>query len=282
VKKYSFGFSPCPNDTFMFGPLANGLFETGDLSFEPVLEDVESLNKHALSAAYDISKLSYGAYAFASSQYVLLGAGHALGQNCGPLLIARTPEPEKGWDRQRVAIPGRYTTANLLMSVFYPDVQDKTEMLFSDIEDAVLRGDYDAGVIIHENRFTYADKGLHALADLGSMWEEKTGSLIPLGCVAAKRSLGGPAHRQIDSLIRRSIKLAMDSPESALPYVREHASELDESVMCRHIDLYVNEHSLHMGEQARESVFRLLSYGHEHGLLPSPDKNPFFDQAIPI
>ncbi len=259
----------------MFGAIAGDMIDPAGIRFRPALEDVEALNRKAVQGVYDVTKMSVSAYAFAADTYVMLGSGHALGYGCGPLLVARQHQDMKSIAKLRIAIPGRHTTANLLMGTFFPEAGHKTEMLFSDIEDAVLSGAFDAGVLIHESRFTYADRGLHKLADLGRLWEERTGMPVPLGCIAAKRSLGPELIRRIDNALHDSIRYAMDHPDDLMPYVREHAAELDDTVIRQHIGLYVNDHSLALDTGARRAITGLLAHGHAQGLLP--DATPFIE-----
>jgi len=268
------GFSPCPNDTFMFGALVNGLVDSGAWTFEPVIEDVESLNRRALAGELDVTKLSAAAYAFAERHYVLLDSGSALGKNCGPLIVSKNAVAGD-LAGLRLAIPGKYTTANLLATLFYPAATDKTEMVFSAIEDAVASGAFDAGVVIHESRFTYAGKGLRAVADLGTLWEQKTGQYLPLGFIAARRAPGTEQAAALSALIAKSIRHAMDDPASVMPFVRKHADTMDEGVMRQHIALYVNEFSLALTVRAKEAIRLLLDAGSRQDLLPRL-ANPLF------
>ncbi|GEJ58959.1 1,4-dihydroxy-6-naphthoate synthase [Anaeromyxobacter diazotrophicus] len=252
------GFSPCPNDTFIFDALVNGRVDTGGLRFEPVLEDVQTLNRWALEGRLDVSKVSYGVLPLVTRDYVLLGAGGALGRGVGPLLVARPDRADFHAERATVAIPGEHTTAHLLFSLACPHVAEKRFLVFSEIERAVLAGEVDAGVIIHEGRFTYQAKGLVKLLDLGEHWEAETGSPIPLGGIVARRGLGAPVAREVDRLIRRSAEQALAAYPLVTPYVQRHAQEMDEAVMRQHIQLYVNDFSVEMGEGGRKAVRRLL------------------------
>src|SRR5215212_862812 len=206
--KLSLGFSPCPNDCFMFDAIVNERIDREGLEFSVRLADIEALNHAAFAGEADITKLSFHAYAYCADRYVLLDAGSALGRNCGPLLISRRPIPveEVGTGALRIAIPGKYTTANFLLGYAFPRAQDKTELLFSDIEGAVLDGRYDAGLIIHENRFTYQAKGLRKIIDLGEFWESETGAPIPLGGIVIRRSLPDDVKRMVNRLVRRSVE----------------------------------------------------------------------------
>ena len=254
------GFSPCPNDCFMFDALVHGKIDTKGLAFEPVIEDVETLNKMAFLGDLELSKLSYHAFAHLTSTYQLLTSGSALGFNCGPLLIAL---PERAHEirenlaalsRLNVAIPGRLTTANFLLSLAYPQLQLKHEMLFSEIENAVLAKKYELGLIIHENRFTYELKGLAKVADLGEWWEKETGQAIPLGGIAVNRRVPAAQRRLLNELVRESVEYAFKRPPDVMGFVKQHAQEMDEDVMRRHIDLYVNKYSVDLGEAGRKAV----------------------------
>lgn len=271
----SLGYSSCPNDAFIFDAMVHGKIDTEGIAFEPILEDVETLNQRALEAKLDITKLSFYAYGHVSGDYILLNAGSALGRGCGPLLISKTKINEVSVDmaQSSVAIPGRYTTANFLLSLAFPNLQNKREMLFSEVEDAVLSESVDLGVIIHENRFTYAQRGLHKVMDLGEYWENETGCAIPLGGIVIRRTLDAELKRKIDRILKRSVTFAMDNPDSSSAYVQEHAQEMDESVIRQHIELYVNEFSIDLGEEGRSAVNRLFEKASELNIfdLPSGD-----------
>ncbi|WP_119078582.1 1,4-dihydroxy-6-naphthoate synthase [Chitinophaga alhagiae] len=253
------GFSPCPNDTFIFDALVNHQLNTNGLQFNTLLEDVETLNQWAMHGKLHITKLSFAAGLKVADQYCLLNSGSALGRGCGPLLIAREPVEAARVKDLTVAIPGENTTANLLFSIAYPDARHKKIMLFSDIENAVLSGAADAGVIIHENRFTYQQKGLVKLADLGEFWENKTGQPIPLGGIFIRKDVPEEIQQQVDALIRSSLQQAFAAYPVLSPYVKAHAQEMDEQVMRQHIDLYVNQFSLDLGEEGRTAIEQLKS-----------------------
>ena len=264
-ERLTLGFSPCPNDTFIFDALINGRIDTEGLTFDVTLADVEELNRKALRGELDITKLSFSAFGDLTVRYKLLNAGSALGRGVGPLLVRKQQAEETA--PRHVAIPGHYTTANYLLGLAYPELEQRTEVLFSDIEDAVLAGDYDAGLLIHENRFTYEQRGLEKIRDLGEYWEEATGLPIPLGGIAIKRSISDDQQRQIDRLLRRSVEYARANPIASRDFVREHAQAMDPAVMQQHIDLYVNDYTLDLGAEGRAAVRHFITDGRAKGLL---------------
>ncbi|AEE53699.1 1,4-dihydroxy-6-naphthoate synthase [Haliscomenobacter hydrossis] len=275
--KLTLGFSPCPNDTFIFDAMIHGRIDTEGLEFELFLGDVEELNRRAFATDLDITKLSYHAYAHLTDAYVLLDAGSALGNNCGPLLIAKTAITNARIPDLKIAIPGKLTTANFLLSLAYPKAIDKVELLFSEIEEAVLSGRVDAGLIIHENRFTYAEKGLVKLIDLGEFWEQTTGMPIPLGGIVIKRSLSAEIIAKVNRIIRRSVEYAWANPTASEAFVAEHAQEMDPAVRRQHIDLYVNRFSANLGTQGRDAVKYLFKIAQQEGIIP-PQQQPIFVQ----
>jgi len=264
------GFSPCPNDTFIFDALVNKKFDTEGLDFDVRLEDVETLNQWALREHLDISKISYGVLPLVMDKYQLLDAGGALGKGVGPLLISKKQLSLTDIETATIAVPGERTTAHLLFSLAFPTAQNKRFMIFSDIEDAVLSGKVDCGVIIHENRFTYRQKGLTKLLDLGDFWEQETGAPIPLGGIIFRRDRpdaaipasapSGPAAlaAKVNRLIRKSLEHAFANYAALSDYVKIHAQEMDENVMRQHIDLYVNNYSLTLGHEGENAVQTLL------------------------
>ena len=266
--KLSLGFSPCPNDTFIFDALIHGKIDTEGLSFDVVMEDVEALNEAAFRTDLHITKLSYHAYAYLRDQYVLLDAGSALGNNCGPLLIAKKEIAEERVREATVAIPGKYTTANFLLGLAYPEITRKKEMLFSDIEGAVLREEVDAGLIIHENRFTYADKGLVKIVDLGEYWETTTGMPIPLGGIVIRRDLPDALKQKVNRVLARSVAFALDQPDQTMDFVRLYAQEMEEAVMMAHIGLYVNDFTRNLGNKGRAAVEHLFATANKKGIIP--------------
>ena len=277
--KLTLAFSPCPNDCFMFDAIVNRRIDLEGLEFDVRLADVEALNTAAFAGDVDVTKLSYHAYAYCAGDYVLLDAGSALGRNCGPLLISKRaiPEAEVGSGALRIAIPGKYTTANFLLGLAFPGAGNRTELLFSDIEGAVLDGRVDAGLIIHENRFTYAAKGLKKIVDLGEFWEAETGAPIPLGGIAVRRSLPDDIKQAVNRVVRRSVEYAFAHRTASLPFVREHAQEMSEEVMYQHIDLYVNEYSVDLGSEGRRAVELLFDKARTLGVIPSIEQSLFLD-----
>jgi len=269
--KLSLGFSPCPNDCFMFDAIVNRRIDMEGLEFGVHLADVEALNEAALAGQAQITKLSYHAYAHCTARYVMLSAGSALGRNCGPLLISKRPistsEAEDG--SLRIAIPGKFTTANLLLGLAFPRAQNKTELVFSEIEAALLRDDFDAGLIIHENRFTYQAKGLKKIIDLGEFWEGQTNAPIPLGGIVISRLLPDDVKDRVNRVLRRSVEYAFANRSASLPFVRAHAQEMSEEVMYKHIDLYVNEYSVDLGPEGRRAVELLFEKARATGIIPA-------------
>lgn len=255
--KLTLGFSPCPNDTFIFDALVNGKIDTGGIGFDVVLEDVETLNQWALEGRLDITKLSFPAFFRAADTYILLNTGSALGKGVGPLLVKKKGAEIESLAGQTILIPGMYTTANLLLAFAYPDAQTKQPLLFSEIEDAVLTGKAPMGVLIHENRFTYAQRGLEKITDLGTTWEEKMQLPVPLGGIAIKRSADPAIASRVEALIRQSLQHAWARYPELPSYVKEHAQEMDPEVMRRHIELYVNGFSENLGDAGRTAILGL-------------------------
>jgi len=253
--KLSLGFSPCPNDTFIFDALVNKKIDTAGFDFEVMLEDVETLNQWALQGKLNITKLSFPAFFQSANTYVLLNSGSALGKGVGPLLISKANRQYLAEDIQQstIAIPGINTTANLLLSFAFPGANQKLPMIFSSIEDAVSKGKTDLGVIIHENRFTYQQKGLHEVTDLGKYWEGKMKVPIPLGAIAIKRNLL-PVAEKINMLIKESLEYAYENYPFITIYVKQHSQAMSEDVMRQHIDLYVNNYSLDLGKDGKEAI----------------------------
>ena len=267
----SLGYSPCPNDTFIFHALVHGLVKSSLTFQQPFLEDVEPLNNWAMQKQLDVTKLSFHALGHVLDEYCVLSAGSALGRGCGPLLVALQPLDIGTGKSFKIAIPGKYTTASLLFQMFAPHCTQLVEMRFEQIMAAITAGEVDAGVIIHESRFTYAEEGLVCLQDLGQWWEETSGQPIPLGCIAARRSLGCDVIGEIDRAIRASLEQAYTDPLRCLPYIRQHSQEIDEKVVQDHIGLYVNDYSMDLGEDGMQAVVSFLQRGREAGILPESD-----------
>ena len=281
----SIGFSSCPNDTFIFDALLHGKIDTEGLTFLPVIEDVESLNKKAQLAQLDITKLSYHAFAHLTHLYKLLNAGSALGFGVGPMLISNASPfgSSQGplsiedtlsilntqYSTLRIGIPGELTTANFLLSLAFPEAKIKKLMLFSEIENALLNNEIDLGLIIHENRFTYQDKGLVKILDLGEFWEEKYNSAIPLGGIVVNRKFDIDTQLKIDRVLRRSVEFAFANPKSSFSFVREHSQEMSEEVMYKHIDLYVNKYSVNLGSEGRKAIYTLFDTAVKLNIIPS-------------
>lgn len=272
------GFSPCPNDCFIFDALIHTKIDTEGLQFEVVMEDVEALNQKAFRGELDITKLSYHAYAYLTKHYQLLDAGSALGNNCGPLLISKGSDISyltSHISDLKIAIPGKYTTANFLLSLALPEAKNKIEYLFSDIEEAVLTGKADAGLIIHESRFTYEQKGLKKIMDLGEFWEKLANAPIPLGGIVVKRNLPDDLKQKINRLIRKSVEYAFANPESSLNFVKENAQEMSEEVMYKHIGLYVNNYSVDLGAEGKRAIKSLFDKAQEVGVINKIEEELF-------
>ncbi|WP_136810030.1 1,4-dihydroxy-6-naphthoate synthase [Desulfosediminicola flagellatus] len=265
----SLGFSPCPNDTFIFYAMMHGKIDLGGLIFDtPLLEDVETLNNLALHKKLDVTKLSCHALGHVLDEYCVLSAGSALGRGCGPLLVSSAQTDVNSLKDKRIAIPGKYTTAALLLQMLLPGCTNLVEMRFDQIMDAVNNGDVDAGVIIHESRFTYQQFGLVCLQDLGQWWEDVSGLPIPLGSIVARRSLGIQKIAMIDKAIQESVGYAFANTEACLPYIRQHSQEMDAEVVQNHIGLYVNEFSSDLGEEGFRAIEQFMIRGREAGVLP--------------
>lgn len=271
MHKLTLGFSPCPNDCFIFDALVHGKIDTKGLEFDVRLDDVETLNRWALKAELDVTKLSYHAYAYCLKNYILLKSGSALGFNCGPILVSKKPLEKNKFRLNTVAIPGKYTTANFLLSLAFPQLSNKIEYLFSDIENAVLNDEVDAGLIIHENRFTYETKGLYKIMDLGEYWDNFIKAPIPLGGICIKRTKDKELQQLVSELIKQSVNYAFENPDSSMPYVRAHAQEMSDKVMKQHIQLYVNTFSQELGDIGTKAVELLFNKAVETGLIKQPE-----------
>ena len=261
--KLTLGFSPCPNDTFIFDALIHGKIDTEGLTFDVFFDDVETLNQKAMRGELDITKLSFHALAHVVNLYALLNAGSALGFGVGPLLICKKENEQKiklALKAKRCLLkPGKYTTANFLLNIAYPQLLDKKEMVFSSIENGLLKDEIDLGLIIHENRFTYQDKGLVQIIDLGNYWEQLTNCAIPLGGIVVNRKLPLELQHKINRVLKKSVEYAFKNPKSSLDFIRQHAQEMDETVMYKHIELYVNQYSIDLGEEGRKAIDTLFA-----------------------
>ena len=275
--RLSLGVSPCPNDCFTIDAIVNRRIDLEGLEFSLELADVETLNRAAFAEKADITKLSFHAFAYCADRYVALDAGGALGRNCGPLLISKRDisRADVAAGGIKIAIPGKYTTANLLLGLAFPEARNTTELVFSAIESAVLDQEYDAGLIIHESRFTYEAKGLRRIIDLGEYWEGETGHPIPLGAIVVRRALPEEVKRTVNRVLRRSVEYAFANRNASVPFVREHAQEMSEEVMCRHIDLYVNQYSIDLGPDGRRAIETLFARAAAAGITPTV-KRPLF------
>jgi len=267
--KLTLGFSPCPNDTFIFDAMVHGRIDTEGLEFDYFLADVEELNTKALASEVDITKISYHAYAYVAHNYLILDSGGALGYHNGPLLISKHDIGTSDLEKRKIAIPGKFTTANLLFSIAWPDAKNKVEYLFSDIDDAILNEEVDAGLIIHETRFTYYRKGLHRLADMGEFWEQLTGLPVPLGAIVIKRNIPEDIALKVNRIVRRSLEYAYKDSFASYSFVASNAKEMESNVMNNHIKLFVNEFSLDLGDKGREAIDRLFQIAAEKKVIPS-------------
>lgn len=279
MKSVSLGYSPCPNDTFIFYALIHGKVDTKGLRFDEVLLDVETLNQKALSSELDLTKISFHAFGHLRDKYCLLHSGSALGRGCGPLVIAKNACSMKDLRMKRIAIPGNLTTAYLLLQLYDPQFALKNsniiEMPFHEIIAAVADEKADAGLIIHESRFTYPSYGLTAVMDLGKWWEEETGLPIPLGGIALKRTLIDGPGRDIDRFLKQSVEYAFANRSEPMAYIKNHSQELSEDVISRHIDLYVNDHSIDIGKEGKKAVEELISRAEDSGIIPRINRSLF-------
>ena len=257
--QFNIGFSPCPNDTFIFDALVNNKIDTEGIEFIPVMEDVETLNTNAIKSKYDISKISYGVYPAVKNEYVIFNSGSALGKGVGPLLIANDHQDISSVEDNIIAIPGINTTAHFLFSTAYPNAKKKIFLGYHEIESFVLEGK-GLGVIIHENRFTYHTKGLVNVIDLGDFWEKNTQSPIPLGGVVIKRNIEKSIQQQVDRLIKKSIEYSFANYPQLDDYIKTNAQEMSEDVMLKHIDLYVNDYTLSLGENGKAAIRKMFEF----------------------
>lgn len=279
--KLTIGFSPCPNDTFIFHAMLHSLVDTEGLIFEPVIADVEELNKKAFNRNLDVTKLSYFAFAHLIEYYILLNSGSALGNNCGPLLINKSGSISD-LDNVKIAIPGYYTTANFLLSLYKPQIKNKTEMIFSEIEDAVISEKVDAGLIIHENRFTYSPKGLKKVVDLGEWWENEFKLPIPLGGIVVNRRINKNVQQKVDRVLKRSVEYAMKNPDASTDFVKKYSQEMDDDVIKAHINLYVNNYTIDLENPGRSAVKFLIKKAIERKLINKYREDLFVEQPSEI
>ena len=264
--KYTLGFSPCPNDTFIFDALVNNKIDTRGIEFDVRLEDVETLNEFALNNTLDFTKVSYGVLPLIIKNYKVLNSGSALGKGVGPLLISKEKVSFLEVDECTIAIPGENTTAHLLFSQAFPKAKNKIFKRYDEIENFVLNSNGKSlGVIIHENRFTYFEKGLQKIVDLGNFWEEKTGYPIPLGGIAGKRSIEEMTLMKVDALIKESIEFAFKNYPLITDYVKKHSQEMEPEVMKKHIDLYVNNYSISLGKDGKKAIEKVLNVYNQSG-----------------
>lgn len=280
--KLSLGFSPCPNDTFIFDALVNGKIDKEGLEFDLHIEDVQTLNEKVQAGELDISKISYGTLPLVAANYIALRAGGALGRGTGPLLIALQQIDETSIARAKIAIPGQHTTAHVLFSLAYPEATNKVFLNYDRIEDFLLDNDSQdelrLGVIIHENRFTYEEKGLIRIKDLGNYWEETTGTPIPLGAIVVRRGMGKELSLKLTKLIRQSLAYSWSRWPAISDFVREHAQEMDEAVMRKHINLYVNDFSADIGGEGEKAVENFLKLHSAIHKIELSDKDYFISE----
>ncbi|MBK8808008.1 MAG: 1,4-dihydroxy-6-naphthoate synthase [Bacteroidales bacterium] len=274
--KLSLGFSTCPNDTFIFDAIVNKRIDLEGLSFDFLITDVEYLNKQISTSSLDISKISYHAFAYVSEYYKILDSGSALGFNNGPLFICKNQELISKLPYLRIAIPGKFTTANLLFSIAYPDAQNKHEYVFSEIENAINAQEVDAGVIIHENRFTYHERGFTKILDLGEYWNQISNLPIPLGGIVIKNTIPLEVRHTFNRVLRRSIEFAFNNPTVSKDYIKNYAFDMNDEVISKHINLFVNEFSVYLGDTGRNAIKTLYSYAIKNEVIPDFDINTIF------
>ena len=278
MKTLTLGYSPCPNDTFIFYAFIHGKIDTGGLEFKETLLDVETLNQKALKAELDITKISYHAFGHLRDNYALLRAGGALGKGCGPIVVTKDEYTMQELRDKKIAVPGKLTTATLLLYLYDPAFKNSSNLVimpFHEILGAVANGDVDAGVIIHESRFTYVSYGLSRAIDLGQWWEKETGLPIPLGGILAKRELGRDLILKVDDLLRQSIEYSYNNRFEPMGYIKEHSQELSEGVIKDHISLYVNDFTMDVGDEGEKAVTELISRAESSGIIKTSSKSLF-------
>ena len=266
TKKLTLGISTCPNDTFVFDAWVNNRIKDAP-SVRCSLKDISELNGIAMDAAMDVLKVSFFAYGFIKEKYRLLNAGGALGRGCGPVVVVRSGISDLKSGDIRIALPGELTTANLLFSLYRPKIKNKIYMKFDEIMPAIANHEVDAGVVIHEGRFTFEDYGLLLFEDLGAWWEDKTGFPVPLGAIVARKTLGEDMIESAELSIRKSLEMAWSAPEIPMPFMRKFAGEMDDNVLRSHVDLYVNDFTFDFGEEGRKAIDLLLEMAKERGLF---------------
>lgn len=275
--KLKLGFSTCPNDTFIFDAMVNKRIDTEDLEFDLVLADVEELNKMSMNSELDVTKISYHSYVYVAHKYKILDSGSALGRNNGPLLISKKKIYPDEVPDLKIAIPGLHTTAYLLLRTAYPQLKEVKEYLFSDITEAILSNEVDAGLIIHETRFTYERLGLQKIIDFGEFWETKMNMPVPLGGIIINRNLSDEIQQKFSRILRKSVEYAFENPNASLEFVRQYAQEIEEDVMYKHIKLYVNEFTKSLGKTGRDSILTILNKAVELGFVTKLPKDIFVD-----
>jgi 1,4-dihydroxy-6-naphthoate synthase len=278
MKTLSLGYSPCPNDTFIFYAMIHGKIDTGGIKFKETLLDVETLNQMALKGELDLTKVSYHAFGHLREKYALLRSGSALGRGCGPIVVTKDNVTMEELRGKKIAIPGKLTTASLLLQLYDPALINSSALIimpFNEIIDAVANGDVDAGVIIHESRFTYVSYGLKRAIDLGQWWEKETGLPLPLGGILAKRELGSELIHKIEDLLRQSIEYSYNNRFEPMGYIKEHSQELSGGVIKDHINLYVNDFTIDIGEEGEKAITELISRAEDNGIIKA-SKKPLF------
>ncbi len=266
MQEYSLAFSSCPNDTLVFYAMLHGKIDTLGYLFNPYINDVEDLNRRAFNEEFSITKLSFHAWLLLRDRYEILDAGAALGFGCGPLLVT-SREGSKDLSRMKIAVPGEFTTACMLMKLWNPDIKNIESVRFDNIMPGIEQGKYDAGLIIHEGRFVYEDYGLEKIIDLGEWWESETGLPIPLGCIACSRKIDESKRRSIEKILHDSVVFGLENREQCMEFIKQHAQEMNELVIDEHISLYVNDFTLSLGEEGRRAVEKLESVARERGLI---------------
>lgn len=272
------GFSPCPNDTFIFDALINNKIDTEGIDFICDAEDIERLNQRAFDEDLDMTKVSFHAFLHIAEKYQLLDAGNALGTNCGPLIISKKNFSDSEINDLTIAVPGKYTTAAFLLNFAYPDVKEVHEILFNKIESKILKDIVDAGVIIHETRFTYQDKGLVKIRDLGEYWEQQTGLPIPLGGIVVRRDTPDELKAKLGRIMKASVEYAFQNPEASKDFIKEHSTEIDDDVVKKHIELYVTQYTKSLGAKGREAIRYLFEYALSQKIITHIPENIFLEE----